>query len=168
MMEEIEVILNWLESNYEVIVALAAMVISVWSLHLQREHNKLSAKPHLDFEYLSGGVDKRLELSIANVGFGPALDIVLNLYDQGEYVETEKLKFRDYMVEQADPLFLKGTKLSIVNPSTLKSGQKQTILQLEGPDPREAREEFIQRFKFELAYFSLYGEKSTVEFTAPV
>ena len=49
MMEEIEVILNWLESNYEVIVALAAMVISVWSLHLQREHNKLSAKPYLDF-----------------------------------------------------------------------------------------------------------------------
>jgi hypothetical protein len=168
MMEEIGVILNWFESNYEVIVALAAIVISVWSLHLQRKHNKLSAKPFLDFEYLSGGVDKPLELSIVNVGFGPALNIVLSLYDQGEYVETEELKFRDYMVEQAGPLFLENTDLHITNPSTLKSGQKQTICRLEGPDSREVHEEFIQRFKFELAYFSLYGEKSVVEFTAPV
>jgi hypothetical protein len=72
------------------------------------------------------------------------------------------------MVEQAGPLFLEKTDLHITNPSTLKSGQKQTICRLEGPDSREVHEEFIQRFKFELAYFSLYGEKSVVEFTAPV
>ena len=176
MMERVFDFLVWVISDPDLLglvltslISLLAIWLSYKTLRANRMHNTLSSKPHLDFIYYHDGINnKGLELSIVNVGLGPAIDIVLKLYDEGRYVETEQLTFRDYMLGQAHRTLSEGTELTTTNPATLKAGQEQAIVRLKGGDAPKVHTDFIQRFKFEVTYCSLYGEKFTIVFPDPI
>ncbi len=55
-----------------VIIAVCAVVVSVWQVRISQQHNKLSVMPYLNF--FSGWVsDSTWRLSLMNEGIGPAI-----------------------------------------------------------------------------------------------
>ncbi len=59
-------------SHYAImIVAVSALVVSVWQVRISQEHNKLSVKPYLDF--FSSWDDGAWRVVMSNEGVGPAV-----------------------------------------------------------------------------------------------
>lgn len=55
-----------------VVIAVAAVVVSIWQVRILQDHNKLSVKPLMDF-LLVTNEDSVLNVSISNRGIGPAI-----------------------------------------------------------------------------------------------
>lgn len=55
-----------------VVIAVAAVVVSIWQVRILQDHNKLSVKPLMDF-LLVTNADSVLSVSISNRGIGPAI-----------------------------------------------------------------------------------------------
>jgi len=62
---------DWISTS-SVIVALCAMFATVWQAYLQRNHGRLSVRPHLDWVTMRA-VDRPVGLTVQNNGLGPAL-----------------------------------------------------------------------------------------------
>lgn len=59
-------------SHYAImVVAVSALVVSVWQVKISQEHNKLSVRPYLDF--FSGWNGSTWRLDMSNEGVGPAV-----------------------------------------------------------------------------------------------
>jgi len=61
-------------SHYAVVViAISAVVVSVWQVKLAQTHNRLSVRPYMDF--FSGYVDNdnHWQITLSNEGVGPAI-----------------------------------------------------------------------------------------------
>lgn len=59
-------------SHYAImVVAVSALVVSVWQVKISQEHNKLSVRPYLDF--FSGWDYGVWRLDMSNEGVGPAV-----------------------------------------------------------------------------------------------
>ena len=58
-------------SSYSVmVIALSALIVSVWQVKLYQDHNKLSVKPYLDYHLIQSD---SLTVSFSNQGLGPAI-----------------------------------------------------------------------------------------------
>lgn len=60
-------------SHYAVVViAISAVVVSVWQVQLAQTHNRFSVRPYMDF--FSGWVDEdEWQVTLSNEGVGPAI-----------------------------------------------------------------------------------------------
>lgn len=60
-------------SHYAImVVAVSALVVSVWQVKISQEHNKLSVRPYLDF-FSGWQSDDTWVLILSNEGIGPAI-----------------------------------------------------------------------------------------------
>lgn len=60
-----------LDSYALMIIALSALVVSIWQVNQQQKHDRISVKPYLDWSQ-SRGDDGYTIIELKNKGFGPA------------------------------------------------------------------------------------------------
>lgn len=74
-------------SHYAVVVlAVSALVVSVWQANITIQHNKLTVKPYLDYRLTQQ--DSVLTVNFSNEGFGPAILEKVDFYYQGKHFKT--------------------------------------------------------------------------------
>lgn len=74
-------------SHYAVVVlAVSALVVSIWQANITIQHNKLTVKPYLD--YIIMQQDSVLTVQFSNQGFGPAIIDQVDFYYQDKYFEN--------------------------------------------------------------------------------
>ncbi|OEK01374.1 hypothetical protein BFP97_07520 [Roseivirga sp. 4D4] len=71
------------------IVAVCAVVVSVWQVRISQQHNKLSVMPYLDF-FSGWASDSTWRLTLMNEGIGPAIIKSTELtYDEKVYTHWD-------------------------------------------------------------------------------
>lgn len=74
-------------SHYAVVVlAVSALVVSVWQANITIQHNKLTVKPYLDYRLIQQ--DSLLTVNFSNEGFGPAILEKVDFYYDGKHYEN--------------------------------------------------------------------------------
>lgn len=76
-----------LQSLIAIIIAIVALGISIWQGFEQRQHNRLSVKPLLNFEVIAHNQTKSIMLS--NDGLGPAIIKGFYINLDGDIIDAE-------------------------------------------------------------------------------
>lgn len=80
-----------LVSISSLIIALCALVFTIWQTYIQRAHNRLSVKPHL-FTFTTKDRHNnlaRLQILLKNNGLGPAFINKFQVYYKGQECEPD-------------------------------------------------------------------------------
>jgi hypothetical protein len=71
-------------SHYAImIVAVSALVVSVWQVQISQQHNRLSVRPYMDFFSGWKSADQ-WQLTLSNEGVGPAIIQEIDYHYQGK------------------------------------------------------------------------------------
>lgn len=145
------------------VVAISAVIVTIWQSTLMRRHNKLSVKPILNFQVQSVKSHGFIGMRLSNDGFGPAIIEEICLFIDNEFIGHSN--FKTWM------LVLK--KLKIVNSGfvlhtitqnhSILSGRSINLIYL---DKTKLTENSIKNFKLlrkhlhiTVSYKSIYNEK---------
>ncbi len=138
-------------ANYSVvIIALSALVVSIWQVKLFQNHNKLSVKPYLDFHLIQE--DSTLTVSFSNEGLGPAIikQISYN-YDGNEFRSLENLLKADN--EKKNVLL----SFNYSRNSIISSGDEKLLVKLFDSETRGV--------KVKIVYETIYEERDEFNFS---
>lgn len=138
-------------ANYSVIlIALVALIVSVWQVKLFQNHNKLTVKPYLDSHSVQE--DSTLNISFSNKGLGPAI-IQSITFESGnkKYTTTNDLLMGIGEMENAIRRF------NYSKNSVLSSGEKNLLVQLKNTDYRDVNVIIV--------YESIYGDEEILKFS---
>lgn len=69
-----------------VVIAVSALIVSIWQANIAIQHNKLTVKPYLDYSLLQE--DSLLTVHFSNEGFGPAILEKIDFYYEGKQFNT--------------------------------------------------------------------------------
>jgi hypothetical protein len=141
------------------IIALLALIISLWQLSVQRRHNKLSVTPLITFDKIYTPTANGFGIYIRNAGIGPAVIIDFIIY-----IDNNKLtaKHKELWVEAAKILGInyKLILMQISEPGTgIAAGSRLPILTIEKRVNERQENEFalaIDRLNIEIIYESIY------------
>lgn len=148
------------------IIALCALAISIWQGYITRNHQKLTVKPHIDFDY-KFFPGKPIELRIMNNGLGPAVITSFNVLFDGKKISnshsesyikiTDKLKDDtgfDLTFEYNFPL-----KNEAFPAGSIEYLLKVTLKDKNDADAMEAAKNILSRVGFSADYECMYGIK---------
>ncbi len=150
-----------------VIIALAAIFISVWQGVETRKHNQLSVTPKLDIFQESRQKVRSIGLFIANHGLGPAIigDIIISVRETQFKVNTE-----NGLIEVLDKLGINEQWVQyhyISQGSYFQAGERRLLLAADRSkiniDDEHRFKGAISLLKVRIDYESVYGEKFHVE-----
>lgn len=162
-----------LSSNYEAIVAISALFISVYSAYLSRKHNRLSVRPYITGIPHTSSSDKETKISfeIFNGGLGTAMiqsfKVLYNkaVVADGSYFHFEK--FLNNLVSQENAnnsipfQYIESRILGRSYAMTAK--ERNIILAISFPaiDAGSIKhfQALFHRFDVIVEYKSLYGER---------
>lgn len=153
-----------------VAIAILALLTSVWTLIMQRKHNRLSAKPLVDVVL---GRDKCI-LELTNCGLGPALlcEFVATIGDESfDLMTDEGLERLAGSVIGVIGRPIRVTPLRLTNDSPIIQGERKPILTLREPFTPDELDEIrarlrrvALRFKSRCLYGDVHiGEHAAVE-----
>ena len=152
------------------IIALCALAVSIWQAYLGRKHNRLSARPLLEF-YCSSTADKGISATVKNCGPGPAIiNSTWITYNKTKYNVSDRTSFQRlvnawYDNGAPESMFYAASPHSkaIVGP-----GDSFDIMRVtDTKDMNMAIRFFSSAFRdtiIEIGYESLYGEKFTAKY----
>jgi len=140
-------------SHYGVlIIAISALVVSIWQVQMAQRHNKLSVKPYLRFQLSDsdfGDEDFNHQLRLINSGMGPA---IINSIDY----EVEGRTTRDFV----EALVLSGVTgtigkhfITTYDPGDVIEEKTQSVLF--GINDISKKSKTI---RIKVVYESLYGD----------
>lgn len=134
-----------------VIIAVSALIVSIWQGRIMQKHNKLSVKPYLDYFLFQG--DTTLTVKFYNEGFGPAIIKKIRFtYDGKDYTSLAEV----LLASDEKKNILQSVHYSqntIVAPNTEK-----LIVKLKGGP-------HLRGIKVRLYYETIYEEKNEYEFS---
>ncbi len=137
-------------SHYSIIlIALLALVVSVWQVRIAHRHNKLTVMPYLDSSLEQG--DSTLTVSFSNQGFGPAIIKDISFQYQGKTYES----LEDYLNASGEVKNRRGS-FNYGENTIVASGAKKLLVHLLN---REVRGVEVQ-----IIYESIYQEKRKLGF----
>lgn len=139
-------------SHYSVVViAVSALVVSIWQAGITIKHNKLTVKPFLDFHITQ--IDSTITVQFSNEGFGPAI-----LEDVSFFYEDEKYQTVWQVLEEMDELQNWAGSFNY-NPGTvIAPGAEKLLVSLKGG-------QHIRGVKAVFRYKSIYEESFDMEMT---
>lgn len=145
-------------SHYAIVlIAVMAVVVSVWQVRISQEHNKLSVRPYMDFFY--GWNEKgNLQLDISNQGVGPAIIQKIDYNYNGQTYPSW-----DEMLKAANLYDQRRASINFSNNSPFASGKEQTFLEIEISE--EERRERLKGIELVIHYESIYEEKFELPIT---
>lgn len=136
-----------------VIVAICALVLTVWQGMSVREHNIISVKPNLKFSCIRG--NDSWELTLANLGLGPAFihdfEPQLNdkLVDANEFNEYFQKRFPDRAGE---------VRVKLIGHA-IPANQSVTIVSIGFSQNESTAKELTEIVGMSVKYTSAYGEE---------
>ncbi len=137
-------------ADYSVIViALSALVVSVWQVKLFQEHNKLSVKPYLDFSLIQ--TDSTITVYFYNDGLGPAIikEMTFESNDTTYSSLGKVLVARDEMKNVVK-------RFNYSKNSVIATGDEKLLVELRG--------NHMRKVKVTIFYETVYEEKSVFQF----
>lgn len=138
-------------SHYAVIlIALSALVVSVWQVRISHQHNKLSVKPFLDFHI--NQVDSILNVSFSNQGVGPAILKEISFKTE----EKTYQRLEEWLRDNGEIRNRLGSYNYNAN-TVVAPGDDKLLVILKGNT--------IRGVKVRLVYWSIYEEEQLLEFT---
>jgi hypothetical protein len=137
-------------SQYAVlIIALSALIVSIWQVRVLHRHHKLSVKPYMHSSLIQD--DSLLSVYVKNQGFGPAIMQMITFLDKGEsYPSLESWLNASGEIKNRRGSFNYG-KNSIFAPA-----ESKLLVELKYRELRGVR--------VRIDYMSIYEEKGTFEF----
>ncbi len=151
---ETETAISLVTSISLAIIALGALVVSVWTLYANRRHNRLSVRPKL-----VGDIHQSAELlsrELKNGGLGPAEITSVEVFIDGKLCPDKTLNdaVRDVLGE--------GHVCDVMNIAegySLLSNQTLKLFVMKKPlQKKEFVVQMLNRVDIRIAYKSLYGE----------
>lgn len=133
-----------------VIIALSALIVSVWQMSSMEEHNKLSVRPLLDFHIFTEDSIKNIRFS--NEGLGPAIIKKMTFSKNGKSFDQAFALLKDLGHLDDISSSYNYSKNSVISP-----GDNKLIVGL-----KELNEMGI---KVEIVYESIYKEKFFLDFS---
>ena len=154
--------LKFVAENFEVITALVAMFIGVYSFFEIRKHHRLSARPVLQFRHTVISTTTQgtpfATLSIKNIGAGVAIKINISAYLDGQEMPEKGRELMDRLRWAARTAgFPNPSNILVAVPDAIAPNDIEQIIRIEGPDTSEYRE-FLDRFAFVVRFESIYDE----------
>jgi hypothetical protein len=156
--------MNWLSMYVAETIALCALTLTTWHAHTQRQHNKISLKPHL---FTFNTRDKtnnvaRLEALLTNNGLGPAFIKKYQVFLNGQPYEAEaavKLVLGD--------LSKNASHTILGDDYAMRQNEVKTLLSVSfhahSWDEIEAVENRLDKLDLLINYSSAYGEKCVLD-----
>ncbi len=145
-----------------VVIAICAIVVSIWYGVQTRKHNKLSCKPHLITWTHSENDQAYYYVEVINNGLGPALIEKFTLKVDGEVMPGERTEPIDNALKKLfHGLNYQSYRAFLGKGHAMAAQEKRKIIEIKfsRPVPKpEFVEETFNRGDIEIAYKSFYGE----------
>jgi hypothetical protein len=143
------------------VIALTAVIFTWLQNRKADNHNRLMVTPHVSSMAIINNIEKKLVMRLENNGIGPAIIKDFSIHIDGKLVEGED------EVESALLLLLKGLPVSgwghesLTRNSFLPVGKKIELATIISEDltSEEIRNQLDPRFKMQISYQSIYGDK---------
>lgn len=150
------------------IIALCALIFTVWQSRKQRIHDRLSVKPHLDIleQRNHFGSEVSFCLEIKNNGLGPAIIRSHKIYKGSEGTKDYEL-VEDLEAELNEMLDLNTVYTSELHPNfglSANTSHPYLLVKIESNDPEasdQLRSALYCKYNIEIEYESMYGERFT-------
>jgi hypothetical protein len=137
-------------SQYAVlIIAVSALVVSIWQVRVLHRHHKLSVKPYLNYSLIQ--VDSTLTVYVKNQGFGPAILQDISFTDKGKTYDS----LEEWLRASGEIKNRRGS-FNYSKNDIFSSGEQKLLVRLLSQD--------IRGVKVKIDFMSIYEEKDTFEF----
>ena len=131
-----------------VIIAVSAVIVSIWQVRLSQRHNQLSVRPYLDF--FSGYQEASVwEVTLTNEGVGPAILQKMEVTYKGETRNNWDFVLQDSLMRK---IWLNSAVFA--PPSPFAANKEITLLKLNREEVKGPL-----GIKVRLEYESIYEEK---------
>ena len=134
-----------------VVIALSALVVSVWQMQATQKHNRLSVRPFIDYHIVQNR-DTTLSVLFSNEGLGPALiQKITYSYENQSY---------DHLGKLLNAMGIRKEVISMFNydPNTVVSNDDQMLLlKLMGTDHRDVTVRIEYRCIYEEEFSITFG-----------
>lgn len=155
---------SWLSINSSNVIALCALILTVWQAIVARKHNKLSVTPylttwtHVDTDKCSYAVE------ILNNGIGPALIKSFQIFVDGHEIKGQDLEILQKALKIAFPQYSYHSYNSFLSEGYMmspKESRNLLTIQFLGPNfpSKEEIDHAAKRVKIIIEYESIYEEK---------
>lgn len=156
------------------VIALIALITTLWQARLTRIHNFLSSRPVLDIDS-HARADKTIGLRLRNCGPGPAfISTVTATFRKTKYALTNSREFEAFVTALVQSGIPCGNfTISVPNAETaIAPGQTFELLTAEEKDNREIisakYRERMHEVSLEVLYKSLYSQEYRASYDSPV
>ncbi len=147
-----------------IVIACAAVGISVWQGWATRHHNKLSVKPILEIHISTTSDGPLMGVWVENCGTGPAIIKDMIVYLDGQPTKVDNQEKAENIYRAANIL---SDKVSLWHPhgsgAVLKQGGKANIISYAKEnrtiDGKEKFKKALSHLHFKFIYESVYTEK---------
>lgn len=146
------------------IIALCALLLSIWQGYVSRSHNKVSVRPHLTtWTYHDHQTHKHI-VEIINNGIGPAIIKELLLKVDNKTITGQGTEAIEKVLKLLFPSFQYNSHNSYMsNGYVMAEKEKRSLSEIEffgnKLPTREDIEKAIKRTALRIEYESMYGEK---------
>ncbi|OUR82696.1 hypothetical protein A9Q75_05245 [Colwellia psychrerythraea] len=141
------------------LVAIVALVATLYQSHLSKEHNKLSVVPHLIVHRYT--VDESCKFTLENNGLGPAIIKEFKLVASGKeisgFIETAYDEALNTLGLNVAHSFYHPSKLEHISPA-----KKVDLYELLNENKEDLATEVAvisENLKFKIVYTSIYRDK---------
>lgn len=157
-----------LPSFVAILVAIAAIAVSIWQGMETRKHNRLSVKPKLQFIFRA---DPQGDASIilTNDGLGPATIKNFDILLDGKPVSDSRVMS---IASLPDHIGLKGVPFTFdpILAITLRSGAQLKVIEYKSSEVPNMRQvvdslvKYLNRIDLKVEYESMYEERFNIDF----
>jgi len=142
------------------VIALAALVTSIWQGIQNRKHNRLSVRPRMRVDY-STYADSPIKISVSNNGTGPAIIRGFSVSVDGNKVQSDDLPLAAAAAKRAGIDGPHDSYTPTIGDTFAKDESKDLLLIRNSPVELEKRRELrrqLRRIGFDIEYESIYGD----------
>lgn len=146
------------------IIALCALVFTVWQVFVERRHNKLSVTPHLTTWMHSDVENNRYQIDLLNNGIGPALIKSFLIQADGQPIHGEGTEPIEKTLKILFPQYgYQSYQAYVANGYMMSEKENRTLISIkfngsQFPRPEEV-EHVTKRVRLIIDYESIYGDK---------
>lgn len=157
-------ILAWIKGNYEVIVALSALLVGLYGVWATRQHNKMSVRPFLRGHW---GTQRNIQVfelryDLDNDGIGPAFIVDFDFAFDGHDVDIQTSDDIGRFIQKAqedNPAYRGFRVVEAGYGHSIKEGDSLRVLKITCPnDDVDKLVDFMNKFAIKIRYRSIYGE----------
>lgn len=144
-----------------VVVAVCALVVTIWQGRQNYKHNKMSVRPLLTtMEKYQDRMNNRIvNFELINSGFGPAIikDFIL-VYNNEEVSKNNRKTYEDFMMKKASRFELLNL-ISFAPNSSIQSDERVELFAMRY-NPKTDDASFLEKLNIKINYQSIYGDET--------